>query len=130
MALETSVAQYEALHEYASDDGSSDVIPLNKGDILEVRLPIDSENGTMEEPKDWVQGTNVTSGQHGYFPGNFVRFIGVTTLKKPQPQPRMSKDNNDSGYCGSPQGRRINADVIPGVCHAWDENETMKCYSR
>lgn len=70
---------YRALYKYIPKeiDDTEDVdqipdIPLDKDDILEVKLPISDD---IQKPKGWLIGYNKNQKLCGYFPGPYVEHI-------------------------------------------------------
>lgn len=70
---------YEARYRYNPDehgDDSSTYILVEQGDILEV-LGRDLEGMRPENPQEWLKGYNVSRNLQGYFPGPYVKYLGV-----------------------------------------------------
>ena len=121
--MDESTAQYKALYPYTPSDEeqSNSFMVLNKNDVLEVKRPVEVDEGSEEKPEGWLWGTNATTGSQGYFPGPYVQFQTVVKgPKRPQPKPRsrtgsradigassLRENINDSGYIGSPHGEWV-----------------------
>lgn len=70
---------YEARYRYNPDehgDDSSTYILVEQGDILEV-LGRDLEGMRPDNPQEWLKGYNSSRNLQGYFPGPYVKYLGV-----------------------------------------------------
>ncbi|PVD22729.1 hypothetical protein C0Q70_15985 [Pomacea canaliculata] len=75
---------YEGFYSYnpVEHQHDDDYIPVDPGDHMEVETPLEFPvEGTMEQPKGWLKGRNLTKGVTGLFPGHpYVKFIRKESL--------------------------------------------------
>ena len=114
---------YKALYDYKPSDEElkEGYLPIQAEDTLEVTIsPQFPQEGTAENPQDWVEGYNQRTGKTGFFPGPYVEYIeqipavaAPPVPSRPIPKPRtLSKsstaktniEQDDSGYA-SPMGK-------------------------
>lgn len=96
------VEYYRAKHKYVPNEiDDAEVadqipdIPLDKDDVLEVKLPI---NDDIQNPKGWLIGYNQNQKMCGYFPGPYVEHI---TPQMIQQAPQIGKFTDLNEFLGT-----------------------------
>lgn len=91
---------FVAIHDFEPVDPGE--IRLYRDDEVVVKPPIPDKN-------DWWNGSNLNSGEHGYFPGNYVMFKETETEVPPVPPRKTQTDLKDmTWYWGQASREEVN----------------------
>ncbi|OWF52015.1 hypothetical protein KP79_PYT25564 [Mizuhopecten yessoensis] len=93
--MDGEVHLYTAMFGHApektgNEDEEPDYISIDIGDILEVKGPRPTTNDT------WMKGHNKNKGTTGFFPGNFVEYVGPAPKVEPPALPAFKLDPESS----------------------------------
>ncbi|XP_021350181.1 phosphatidylinositol 3-kinase regulatory subunit alpha-like [Mizuhopecten yessoensis] len=88
--MDGEVHLYTAMFGHApektgNEDEEPDYISIDIGDILEVKGPRPTTNDT------WMKGHNKNKGTTGFFPGNFVEYVGPAPKVEPPALPEVPR---------------------------------------